>query len=194
MNNQDQKNLVEAAILSSPEPTSIEKLKSLLEHSGVQADAKAVRTIIESLDEDCLNRGVELKEVGSGFRFQVKENYATKMVNLWDNKAQKYSRALLETLSLIAYRQPITRGEIEAIRGVSVSTHIIKTLIERNWIKILGHKDVPGRPVIYGTTPSFLAYFNLKSLSQLPPLPKIDSDKHKLENAPLEQLDMIEEA
>ena len=139
---------------------------------------RSIKEAIESLQNDYSGRAMELKEVASGFRFQVRQDYADYVAKLWEERPAKYSRALLETLVLIAYRQPITRGEIEAIRGVSVSSHIVKTLIEREWIRVIGHRDVPGKPAIYGSTKEFLDYFNLTSLDELPSLAEIkDFDK-----------------
>ena len=130
----------------------------------------AVNDALAELARDYQERSMELVEVASGFRIQVRADFAPWVSRLWEERPGRYSRALLETLALIAYRQPITRGEIEDVRGVSVSTHIIKTLLDRDWIKALGHRELPGRPVLYGTTRTFLDYFNLKSLSDLPPL------------------------
>ncbi|MCK4710359.1 MAG: SMC-Scp complex subunit ScpB [Gammaproteobacteria bacterium] len=139
---------------------------------------RSIKEVIEILQNDYSGRAMELKEVASGFRFQVRQDYADYVAKLWEERPAKYSRALLETLVLIAYRQPITRGEIEAIRGVSVSSHIIKTLTEREWVRVIGHRDVPGKPAIYGSTKEFLDYFNLKSLDELPSLAEIkDFDK-----------------
>jgi len=129
--------------------------------------------MIDQLNEDYAGRGIEIKRVSSGYRLQVKKELAVWVSRLWDEKPARYTRALLETLSLIAYRQPITRGEIEDVRGVSVSSNIVKTLLERDWIKVLGHRDVPGKPAMYGTTREFLDYFNLKSLSDLPSLQEL---------------------
>lgn len=139
---------------------------------------RLIKEVIENLQQDYTDRATELKEVASGFRFQVRQEYADHVGKLWEERPSKYSRALLETLVLIAYRQPITRGEIEAIRGVSVSSHIIKTLVEREWVRVIGHRDVPGKPAIFGSTKEFLDYFNLKSLDELPSLAEIkDLDK-----------------
>ena len=138
----------------------------------------SIKEVIEMLQSDYSGRAMELKEVASGYRFQVRQGYADYVGKLWEEKPAKYSRALLETLVLIAYRQPITRGEIEAIRGVSVSSHIVKTMIERDWVRVIGHRDVPGKPSIYGTTKEFLDYFNLTSLDELPSLADVkDLDK-----------------
>jgi segregation and condensation protein B len=138
-----------------------------------QPERDVVRKIIDTLNEDYAERGIEIHRVSTGYRLQVKKGLAPWVSRLWEEKPARYTRALLETLSLIAYRQPITRGEIEDVRGVAVSSNIIKTLLEREWIKVLGHRDVPGKPAMYGTTREFLDYFNLKSLSQLPTLQEL---------------------
>lgn len=132
-----------------------------------------IKAVLEDIAEDCAGRGFELKRTGSGYRFQVRQELSQWVNKLWDEKPKKYSRALLETLALIAYRQPITRGDIEEIRGVSVSSEIIKSLLEREWVRVVGHRDVPGRPALYATTKQFLDYFSLKSLEQLPALNEI---------------------
>lgn len=166
------KNIIEAALLASAVPLKVDKLLELFtEDEDVQnEDVSKALTI---LSEDCVNRGIELKEVRSGFRLQVKQEYTEWVSKLWQERPSRYSRALLETLALVAYRQPITRGEVEQVRGVSVSSHIMKTLLERNWVKVVGHRDVPGKPGLYATTKEFLDYFNLKNLSELPPLSEI---------------------
>jgi len=132
-----------------------------------------IKAVLEDIAEDCAGRGFELKRTGSGYRFQVRQELSQWVNKLWDEKPKKYSRALLETLALIVYRQPITRGDIEEIRGVSVSSEIIKSLLEREWVRVVGHRDVPGRPALYATTKQFLDYFSLKSLEQLPALNEI---------------------
>jgi len=136
-------------------------------------ETEELQAAIKAIELDCEERGFELKKVASGYRFQVKQEFGEWVGKLWDERPQRYSRALLETISIIAYRQPITRGEIEKIRGVAVSTNIIRTLIEREWVRVVGHRDVPGRPAMYATTKQFLDYFNLKSLEELPPLSEI---------------------
>ena len=166
------KNIVEAALLAAGQPLSIDRLLSLF-LDDQQPSREEIKAALKELEIECEGRGVELKQVSSGFRYQAKQDYAEWVGRLWEEKPPRYSRALLETLSLIAYRQPITRGEIEDVRGVTVSTNIIKTLIERDWIKVVGHRDVPGRPAMYATTRQFLDYFNLKSLSELPTLSEI---------------------
>ncbi len=171
MNPQQLKNIIEAALLAAGEPLAIEKLLSLFGDNP--PERAALRAALDDLAEGCAGRGVELIEVGSGFRFQVRQEYTQWVSRLWEERPARYSRALLETLALIAYRQPITRAEIEDIRGVSVSTYIIKTLHEREWIRVLGHRDVPGKPALYGTTRHFLDHFNIKSLDELPTLAEI---------------------
>jgi len=161
--------VIEAAIFSSEQPLSVSDLKDKLLVS-YRVSTKRIREAIAELSVIYQERAIDLVEVASGYRFQVKADFVEEIVPLSQEKAPKYSRAILETLSLIAYKQPITRGEIEDIRGVSVSSHIIKSLMERQWIRVVGHKEVPGRPAMYATTKSFLDYFSLKSLSQLPEL------------------------
>lgn len=166
------KQVVEAALLAAAQPLSLAQLSALFgEHEMPSHEALA--RALEELREDCANRGVELTEVASGFRYQVRSEVNSWVARLWTERQTKYSRALLETLALIAYRQPITRGEIEQIRGVAVSTNIIRTLEEREWVRVVGYRDVPGKPALFGTTKSFLDYFNLKSLDELPPLAEI---------------------
>jgi len=166
------KPIVEAALLAAGQPLTIAQLSELFDE-GARPSHTEIAQVLEQLQADCAERGVELVEVASGFRYQVKSSVHAHVTRLWTERQSKYSRAMLETLALIAYRQPITRGEIEAVRGVAVSTQIIKTLEEREWIRVIGHRDVPGRPALYGTTRSFLDYFNLKSLDQLPTLAEI---------------------
>jgi len=168
--------IIEGALLAAGHPLTIEKMLSLFDEED-EANPKPAKdemlAILQDIQTQCDGRGFELVEVGSGWRFQVRKETAPWVNRMWDEKPQKYSRALLETLALIAYRQPITRGDIEEIRGVAVSSHIIKTLSEREWIKVVGHRDVPGRPSLYATTRQFLDYFNLKSLEELPSLGEI---------------------
>jgi segregation and condensation protein B len=167
------KNILEAVLLSTDRPLRVPEIDALFAGDNDAPTRDEIRKALHDLGEDYFERGFELVEVASGFRLQVKQDYATWVGRLWDEKPARYSRALLETIALIAYRQPITRGEIEEVRGVSVSSNIIKTLLEREWIKVLGHKDVPGRPALYGTAKEFLDYFNLKSLDELPTLAEI---------------------
>lgn len=166
------KRIVEAALLAAGHPLSLVQLNELFDEDqmpGVDAIANA----LADLQADCSERGIELVEVASGWRYQIRIDTQPWVSRLWSERQTKYSRALLETLALIAYRQPITRAEIEQIRGVAVSTNIIKTMEEREWIRVLGHRDVPGKPAIFGTTKHFLDYFNLKSLDELPPLAEL---------------------
>ena len=166
------KMIVEAIIFASDKPLTIEQIYLLLEHDLAVPKAQ-IKAILQELSADYAARGIELIEVGGAFRFQTKSSYSEWVQLLWEEKPQKYSRALLETLALIAYRQPITRGDIEEIRGVAVSSNIMKTLQERNWVRVVGHREVPGRPAIYATTRQFLAHFNLKTLEDLPTLAEI---------------------
>jgi segregation and condensation protein B len=164
--------ILEGALLAAGKPLTVAQLGELFEEHE-RPDKAAIHSALEDVAARCEGRGFELQEVASGFRFQVRQSLSPWVARLWHERPQKYSRALLETLALIAYRQPITRGEIEEIRGVAVSSNIIKTLHEREWIRVVGHRDVPGRPAMYATTRQFLDYFNLKTLDQLPALADI---------------------
>jgi segregation and condensation protein B len=166
------KPIVEAALLASSQPMTVQQLGDLFNEAD-EVSREQIARALESLAEDCAGRGVELKEVASGFRYQVRQDVHAWISRMWTERPSRYSRALLETLALIAYRQPITRPEIEQIRGVVVSSNIIKTMEEREWIRVVGYRDVPGKPALFGTTRAFLDYFNLKSLDQLPPLSEI---------------------
>jgi len=163
------KSIVEAAIFASTKPLTLEKMQQTV-FADERMSRKRLVAAIESIKQDYRGRGIELVEIASGYRFQARVELAPWLGQLWSERPTKYSRALLETLALIAYKQPITRGEIENVRGVSVSSNIMRTLIERNWIKVVGHKEVPGRPSLYATTNEFLDYFGLSNLSQLPEL------------------------
>jgi segregation and condensation protein B len=163
------KNIIEAALMVSERPLTLERLMILFK--PLEIDGSLYEQVTQALGElrqEYTGRGIELKEVASGFRFQARAELSPWLNQLWEERSPRYSRALLETLAIIAYRQPITRGEIEALRGVSVSSPIIRTLLEREWIRIAGHREVPGRPAVYVTTPQFLDHFNLKSLAELP--------------------------
>ena len=166
------KKIIEALLFASDKPLTIDQLYGLLEYD-LSVSRAMIRQLISELMAEYEPRGIQLVEHGAAFRFQTKADFSEWVQRLWEEKPQRYSRALLETLALIAYRQPITRGDIEEIRGVAVSSNIIKTLQERNWVRVVGHREVPGRPAIYATTKQFLAYFNLKSLEDLPTLAEI---------------------
>lgn len=166
------KRIVEAALLASPQPMTLAQLASLFHEDEMPAHGALARAVGQ-LREECAGRGVELVEVASGFRYQVAEDVHPWVSRLWAERPPRYSRALLETMALIAYRQPMTRGEIEQVRGVAVSTNIVRTLEEREWIRVVGYRDVPGKPALYGTTKAFLDYFKLKSLDELPPLSEV---------------------
>jgi segregation and condensation protein B len=163
--------ITEAALLCSEAPLSVPQLLAIF--GDGECDRATLEEVLARIERDCATRGYELKRVASGFRFQVRQEFAPWVGRLWQEKPPRYSRALLETLALIAYRQPVTRGDIEQVRGVAVSSNIVRTLLERDWIRVVGFREVPGRPAMYGTTRTFLDYFNLKSLDELPPLAEI---------------------
>lgn len=167
------KNILEAALLAAGRPLTLDALEKLFDQDQDGVGREAIRHCLRVLEEEYRGRGLELSEVASGFRLQVRAQYGPWVCRLWEEKPPRYSRALLETLALIVYRQPITRAEIEEIRGVGVSSAIVKTLLERGWIRVLGHKEVPGRPALYGSTQTFLDYFDLKSLDELPNLAEL---------------------
>ena len=173
MNLEKIKHIIEAALMVSEKPLDVARLAALFEKDMEQPDRPLIRQALEDLRRDYDGRGIELKEVASGYRIQVCSDYAEWVNRLFDERPPRYSRALLETLAIIAYRQPLTRAEIEDIRGVSVSHSIIKTLQEREWIRVVGHRDVPGRPELLATTREFLDYFNLRKLEDLPSLAEI---------------------
>ncbi len=164
--------IIEALLLAAGQAMNVNQIGSVFENEERPTPSE-IGKALKILDERCAGRGFELREVASGFRLQVREEYMTWVSRLWEERPQRYSRALLETLALIAYRQPITRGDIEDVRGVSVSSNIIRTLQEREWIRVVGHRDVPGKPALFGTTKAFLDYFNLSSLDDLPTLAEI---------------------
>ncbi|HDY99786.1 MAG TPA: SMC-Scp complex subunit ScpB, partial [Pseudomonas sabulinigri] len=172
MNQPPIEHILEAALLAAGRPLSLDKMRELFDE-GLQPGNDDLRKALAKLKKHYSSRAIELREVASGWRLQVREAYTPWVSRLWEERPQRYSRALLETLALVAYRQPITRGEIEDIRGVAVSSQIVKTLLEREWVRIVGHRDVPGRPAMYATTRQFLDYFNLRSLNELPPLAAI---------------------
>lgn len=162
--------LLEASLFTSERPLSIAALQDTV-LADFQLSKKRIEQALQQLTADYAGRGVELAETASGWRFVSRAQWSPYLAKLWPERSPRYSRAVLETLVLIAYRQPLTRGEIEAVRGVTVSSQIIRTLLERGWVKVVGHKEVPGRPALYATTREFLDYFNLQSLEQLPDLP-----------------------
>ncbi|MEM7363846.1 MAG: SMC-Scp complex subunit ScpB [Pseudomonadota bacterium] len=188
------KQIIEGAILAADTPLSVDRIMSLLEGDDVDSEGEGVptrsdvREVLSEIAEDCAQRGFELKKVATGYRFQVRTELGEWVGKLWEERPPRYTRALLETLALIAYKQPITRGDIEEIRGVAVSTNIIRTLLDREWIRVVGQRDVPGKPSLFATTREFLDYFNLASLDELPTLAEIrDLD------AVNQQLDLEEE-
>ena len=186
MGDHDLVEILEGALLAAGEPLSKKQLAQLFDELERPSTAD-ISTALESVAQRCEGRGFELAEVASGFRFQVRQHLSPWVSKLWVERPVRYSRALLETLSLIAYRQPITRGEIEDIRGVAVSSNIMKSLLEREWVKVVGHRDVPGKPAMYATTREFLDYFNLKSLDQLPPLADVKDLETMTSALPLEE-------
>jgi len=174
MSESEIKNTLEAALLAAGRPLPLSDLSQLFE-DGRRPSPTDIRAALDALRQDYAGRAVEIQEVHSGFRIQVRRQYAAAVARLWPERPQRYSRALLETLALIAYRQPITRAEIEAVRGVAVNPNIVRTLLERQWIRVVGHRDLPGRPELLGTTRDFLDYFGLQSLDDLPPLAQLRS-------------------
>ncbi len=161
--------ILECALLAAGQPLTLDRLAALFDEAEQPSREELIRALAQ-LSEACTTRGVELVEVASGWRYQVRQEWAPWIGKLWEERPVRYSRALLETLALIAYRQPVTRAEIEDVRGVAVSSSTLKTLLEREWIRVVGHREVPGRPALYATTKQFLDYFNLQRLDELPPL------------------------
>src|SRR6478752_780033 len=168
------KNVIEAALLAAARPVSVSELQQIFDEPS-RPSPKEIRALLEQLTADYEGRGVAIRETANGYRFQVRSDFSLEVSRLWPDRPKKYSRALLETLALIAYRQPITRAEIENVRGVAVNPEIVKTLMERNWVRVVGHRDVPGQPELLGTTTEFLDYFSLKSIEDLPPLAELKS-------------------
>ena len=164
--------IVEGLLLAAGRPLSLDNIAQVFSEDE-RPDKNELKAVMEAITVECDDRGFELKEIASGYRFQVKQDLSEWVAKLWEERPPRYTRALLETLALIAYRQPITRGDIEEIRGVGVSSNIIRTLLDREWVRVVGHRDVPGRPAMFATTKQFLDYFNLKSLQQLPPLSEV---------------------
>jgi len=165
-------NTIEALLFGAGRPLRLSEIRSLLDNSGISEDLAAIKKSINLIEERYQNTSLEIKEVSSGYRLQIKESYSPCLSSLWNEKAPRISKALMETISIIAYKQPVTRGDIEDIRGVHVSTSSIRSLLEREWIKVSGFRDVPGRPALYITTKQFLDDFNMKSISSLPELPE----------------------
>ena len=165
-------NTIEALLFGAGRPLRLSEIRSLLDNSGISEDLASIKKSINLIEERYQNTSLEIKEVSSGYRLQIKESYSPCLSSLWNEKAPRISKALMETISIIAYKQPVTRGDIEDIRGVHVSTSSIRSLLEREWIKASGFRDVPGRPALYVTTKQFLDDFNMKSISSLPELPE----------------------
>ena len=165
-------NTIEALLFGAGRPLRLSEIRSLLDNSGISEDLASIKKSINLIEERYQNTSLEIKEVSSGYRHQIKESYSPCLSSLWNEKAPRISKALMETISIIAYKQPVTRGDIEDIRGVHVSTSSIRSLLEREWIKVSGFRDVPGRPALYVTTKQFLDDFNMKSISSLPELPE----------------------
>jgi len=184
------KRILEAALLAAGKPLSLKRLLSLFPEGQPQPSVEQVTTALTAIRESLSERGMELKQVATGYRLQVPEELAPWVARLWEEKPPRYSRALLETLALIVYRQPVTRAEIEEVRGVAVSSNIIKTLQEREWIKVLGYKDVPGKPAMFGSTRALLDYFNVSSLDQMPTL----KDLQNLDSAQVELELVVQES
>jgi len=182
------KYVIEAALLAAGRPLTIERLSELFSAKSSTVDRPTLKRVLDTLSTDYQGRGIELAEVSSGYRIQVKRSISDWLNPLWEERAPRYTRALLETLALIAYRQPLTRAEIEEVRGVVVSTNIVRTLLERGWIRVVGHRDVPGKPAMFGTTREFLDYFGLKKLEDLPPLAELKDGLPELSP----QTDLIE--
>ncbi len=172
MNNVEFKNVLEAALLAAGKSLTVSDLAQLFDEVE-RPPAARIRAALAALNEEYLGRALEVRETAAGFRIQIKHEYAPMVSRLWTERPQRYSRALLETLALIAYRQPITRAEIESVRGVAVNPNIVKTLLERGWISVVGHRDLPGKPELLGTTNHFLEYFGLRRLDELPPLAEL---------------------
>ncbi len=173
MDNEQRKKIIEATLMSASQALNVDQLLKLFADDADEVSRDDIKAIVQSLQEDCQERGYELKKVASGFRYQTREEVQPWVDKLRPERPPRYSRAFMETLALVVYKQPITRAEIEDVRGVAVSTSIFKVLLEREWVKIIGHKEVPGRPAMYGTTRKLLDYFNLSSLNELPDLAEI---------------------
>jgi len=172
-------NSVEAILLGSGRPMRLSELKNILENSGLVIELSDIKRSINELEERYQDTSLEITEVASGFRLQIKDVHSPSLNLLWNEKTPRISKALMETISIIAYKQPVTRGDIEDIRGITVSTRSIRSLLERNWIKVSGYRDIPGRPALYVTTKEFLNDLNLKNISDLPKLPEIEEAEEK---------------
>ena len=172
-------NSVEALLFGSGRPMRLSEIKNTLENTGLVTELSEIKQAINNLEERYLNTSLEVQEVASGFRLQIKQKHSASLSILWNEKSPRVSKALMETISIIAYKQPVTRGDIEDIRGITVSTRIIRSLLERNWVKVSGNKDVPGRPALYVTTKDFLNDLNLKNISDLPELPEREEVEEK---------------
>lgn len=188
MNDEEKiKQIIEGLLLAAGKPLPLDRIAEIFTEEE-RPENSVLKAALESIEEDCAGRGFELKKVASGYRFQVRQELSEWIGRLWEEKPQKYTRALLETLAIIAYRQPITRGDIEKIRGVAVSSSIVRTLLDREWVRVVGHRDVPGRPAMYASTRQFLDYFNLESLEQLPALTEIRDLEELEKELPLEEV------
>ena len=174
-------NLVESILFGAGRPIRLSEIKSLVRSQNIDVDLPGIKVALNSLEERYADSSIEIKEVASGFRMQIKKNYSVYLYPLWNDTSSRLSKALMETISIIAYKQPVTRGDIEDIRGVSVSTQIIRSLLDREWIKITGYRDIPGRPALYETTKTFLNDLNLKSTNDLPLLPEVISADDSLD-------------
>ena len=183
--------IIEALLLSASRPVSIEEIEKVFVENPPSKEE--IRNSLNEIEENCLNRGIELKKVSSGYRLQVRQDLSGYVSKLWEERPQRFSKATLETLSLIAYKQPITRGEIEEVRGVTVGTQLMRGLMERGWVKIVGQRDVPGRPSLYATTKEFLDYFGLQHLRELPELPELPDLKSLDLELPIEEVEQPEE-
>lgn len=170
-------NSVEALLFGSGRPIRLSEIRNILENAGTKAELSEIKQAIYDLEERYANTSLEVKEVASGYRLQIRQEHSSSLSILWNEKSPRMSKALMETISIIAYKQPVTRGDIEDIRGVSVNTRSIRNLLERNWIKISGYKEVPGRPALYVTTKDFLDDLNLRSLNDLPDLPELENQE-----------------
>ena len=170
-------NSVEALLFGSGRPMRLSEIRNILENSGTKVELSEIKQAINDLEERHTNTSLEVQEVASGYRLQIRQEHSSSLSILWNEKSPRMSKALMETISIIAYKQPVTRGDIEDIRGVSVNTRSIRNLLERNWIKISGYKEVPGRPALYVTTKDFLDDLNLRSLNDLPDLPELENQE-----------------